>query len=682
MGFSVLLLFSLCFSSKILAFDVVSNVAEKKHLNTEILANAEGYIDAMVCANCHRSHHSGFQHVGMSQSFGVMTKQWFTPKKLQGLPFYHSASNRYYDIQFQQEQVFFRRYQLGDNGEKINDITIKIDYYLGSGNKAVAFLFRTKNDELYHLPINWYAEPGFWEMAPGYEKARHFGLTKKVLRECMFCHNAYPQEQMAHDLHWQRDIYPAELKSGIDCQRCHGPGRTHLETVMGGKASLEAIRQSIVNPVRLPARERDSVCLQCHLLPTVTLAGQRRFERGDYSFRPGEVLSDYLLHIDVEDAKIPKTERFEINHHGYRMLQSQCFTQSDNALTCISCHNPHEKPSQEVFYQRVNSKCVDCHQNPDELHTSQKALQQLGEQDTSEQNCATCHMPQRRSQDVVHAVMTDHKIGIYPNKDALLAPLTKQEPDLIGIELFDKQLGMGKTEQEIYQLVTLVQTTPSPEYAKNLKARLIQLKYPHLRPYIVLVQAQLAIRRYDDALESLNFMKQKFGDNLRIAELFATVHLASGRVEEAEQGFKWLLGMQSDGSSLNGDAQGNAELYLNYGLLKYKQKDYKEALSLFQQASDLKANFAIAFMYQALSKAALGDVEGAIELFIQSLNVEPLLDRSYYHLVTLLHNQGRKHEARRYFLLGMKNSQNLEPLNKLSREPGKDYLHGTQALTE
>lgn len=669
--FSCSLLFCVCFAVNVLATDAIANS------RGNIYANADGYVDAQVCANCHQSHHSGFQHVGMSQSFGVMTRQWFTPERLQGLPFYHAPSKRYYDISFQGEQVFFQRYQLDINSKKINDITIKIDYYLGSGNKAVAFLFRTQNDELYHLPINWYAEPGFWEMAPGYEKARHFGLSKKVLRECMFCHNAYPQEQMEVDLHWQRDTYPTELKSGIDCQRCHGPGQDHINTVLGGRASLETIRHSIVNPARLPAKERDSVCLQCHLLPTVTLSGQRRFDRGDYSFRPGEVLSDYLLHVDVEDAEIPKSERFEINHHGYRMLQSQCYNQSNNELTCISCHNPHEKLPQKVFYQNVDNKCIECHQDSTELHTSQvtKSL-------TDKQSCVTCHMPQRRTQDVIHAVMTDHKIGIYPDKDALLAPLTKQEPALIGVELFDEQLDLDDTEREVYQLVTLIQTVPTLEYINNLKTRLIQLKYAHLRPYIVLVQAQLTLRLYDEALATLNFMKNKFGSNLRIAELFATVNVASGRFEEAEQGFKWLLGLDGDNDFSQGPAHGNAELYMNYGLLKYKQKAYEEALSLFHKASVFKANSAVAIMYQALSKMAMGDEKGAIEMFIHSLNVEPLLDRSYYHLVTLLHNQDRKDEAKRYYQSGLKNSQNLELLQKLSSEPGKGYLSTAQNENE
>jgi Flp pilus assembly protein TadD len=43
----------------------------------------------------------------------------------------------------------------------------------------------------------------------------------------------------------------------------------------------------------------------------------------------------------------------------------------------------------------------------------------------SRNNCAGCHMPARRTDDVVHAVMTDHRIQRCPPGD-LLAPLTER----------------------------------------------------------------------------------------------------------------------------------------------------------------------------------------------------------------------------------------------------------------
>ena len=80
----------------------------------------------------------------------------------------------------------------------------------------------------------------------------------------MFCHNGYPEVD-ARAAEWDGGtMYPERLPEGIDCQRCHGPGRNHVETARQG-GTLQVVRGSIVNPARLSPERRMEVCLQCHL---------------------------------------------------------------------------------------------------------------------------------------------------------------------------------------------------------------------------------------------------------------------------------------------------------------------------------------------------------------------------------------------------------------------------------
>lgn len=622
----------------------------------KLKANSFGYVDALICEGCHVEQATGFKSVGMSQSFRLASPEWLTQEKRDGLPFYHQPSQRYYDFVVRDNALIFSRYQLDGSGIPENKIEIQVDYLLGSGNKVVSPLYRTENDELYVLPVNWYSEGGFWEMAPGYEQKHHYGLSRKVQRECMFCHNAYPFEGMERDTFIHRDIFPQTLPEGIDCQRCHGPGEAHVKALLGGVADIETVRNAIVNPAKLPVQERDSVCFQCHMLPAVGLVGSRRFDRGDYSFRPGQKLSEYLIHMDPIDNNISKEQRFEINHHGYRLTSSACFSQSKGALTCISCHNPHKKTSQNEFIKHVDNICVNCHQN---------THQQVEFQVTStEETCVSCHMPQRRTQDVIHAVMTDHRIGIFKSRDGLSNPLKKKEPDLIGLDILEQELKLDALEGDIYRLVSILRAVPSATYARYLKSRLQQSNYSQLIPYMVLIETQVQLKQFKEASETIKYVKHRFGSNSRLSELDALNRLSSGDLEETERIFNWLIEQNAR----------DAELYFNYGLLKYRKQDYVAAFDLFDAAIQLRENFANAAMYKGLSKQMMGQPEAAIQFFKQSLQIEPLLDRSYQQLITIYHNLRNSADAKRYFKLGLRNAVDTAGIQLIAQQPGKSYL--------
>ncbi|MDJ0930123.1 hypothetical protein [Breoghania sp.] len=77
--------------------------------------------------------------------------------------------------------------------------------------------------------------------------------------------------------------------------------------------------------------------------PTVAMTGIRRFGRNAYSFRPGEHLNAFRMNLDITDPDMPKADRFEINHHLYRLEQSRCFVESGGKLGCLTCHDRHVK---------------------------------------------------------------------------------------------------------------------------------------------------------------------------------------------------------------------------------------------------------------------------------------------------------------------------------------------------
>lgn len=323
--------------------------------------------------------------------------------------FYHAASGTHFTMLERGGKYFQRRYQTGPEGKEINIDEKQIDFVMGSGNHVRTYLHRTPEGALQELPLAWYSERGgYWAMNPGYDTPVQPNSRRKITYECIFCHNAYPDIPAGHDQLRAEPIFVGALPEGIDCQRCHGPGQRHVEIARSSRPSAEAVRAAIVNPARLSADRQMEVCAQCHLetdsfpFPHSIL----KYDRGPFSYRPGEPLADFLLFFDHKapstpdhNQSVPGDDRFQIVNSVYRLRMSACALKSEGKLTCTTCHDPHEANRTSESY---NAICRQCH--------SHLSTQVTSHRDTASPDCIACHMPKRRTDDVVHAVMTDHHI--------------------------------------------------------------------------------------------------------------------------------------------------------------------------------------------------------------------------------------------------------------------------------
>ncbi len=290
-------------------------------------------------------------------------------------------------------QYYQRRHQLDAAGKPVNVMELRVDYVMGSGNHARAYLHRTDSGRLLELPLGWYAEKGgYWAMNPGYDRPDHDGFRRPISYDCMFCHNAYPKIPAGNEQPFAEAIYEGNLPEGIDCQRCHGDGARHVQ-LAGAKAKPEEIRKAIVHPGRLSPERQMEICMACHLettsfpLPNAL----QRYDRGPFSFRPGERLADFLLNFDHAPGT-QRDDKFEIVSAAYRLRKSACFLKSEGKMTCTTCHDPHRVQATREY----NETCRSCHAQ--------------GEHVKAQTECTGCHMPKRRTEDVIHVSVTDHYI--------------------------------------------------------------------------------------------------------------------------------------------------------------------------------------------------------------------------------------------------------------------------------
>jgi tetratricopeptide (TPR) repeat protein len=374
-------------------------------------------VDAKVCAACHPSEAKTYRQTGMGRAFYRAIPANMVEKF--DASFYHSASDRHYQMIRRGDRYFLRRHQLGYSGRETNVFETEIHYVIGSGNHARSYLHRTAENRLVQLPISWYPEKGgYFAMSPGYDRPNHLDFRRKITYDCIFCHNAYPDVPPGADHAGADPVYPETLPEGIDCTRCHGPGAEHVRAAEQ-KRPPEEIRAGIVNPARLSPERQLEVCLQCHLESTsFPLPNSiQRFHRGAFSYRPGEPLADYMLHFDHAPGA-GREDKFEIVSAAYRLLQSACF-QKSGKLRCTTCHDPHNIPRGKEAVAHYATACRSCHEPEMTARIS-------AGRHPSQDNCLPCHMPKRRTEDVVHAAMTDHRILRRKPARDLLAPLAER----------------------------------------------------------------------------------------------------------------------------------------------------------------------------------------------------------------------------------------------------------------
>lgn len=448
------------------------------------------YIDPFMCANCHQQIAQSYATTGMGRSFGKAEASAFAAQ-FNGATVENEASGMRYALVTHDGKLFERRSQTGYRGKESNVLEERVDYVIGSGNHARTFLHRDAQGKLIELPVSWYTEgDGYWAMSPGFDRHDQEDFRRAIPAECMSCHNAYPEQMSQASLAAANaPAFPEKLPSGIDCQRCHGPGRAHVNAVISG-AGADAIRKAIVNPAKLSRDRQLDVCMQCHLETSSSHMPNeiRRFDRGVFSYRPGQDLGDYKIYFDPVSNQ--RDDRFEIAHAAYRFRMSACFKQSE--LTCLTCHDPHVSYRDSSSTDRYISVCKGCHQNV--KHTV--ALDQSS-------NCLDCHMPKRRTDDAVHVVMTDHYIQrIKPDRD-LTAPHTESDTKSTnagGINLYyPPKLPADSTSELYIALAKAKQEGASPQSISDFKNAVVKDAPKEAEFYYELANALYRSQQYVDA---------------------------------------------------------------------------------------------------------------------------------------------------------------------------------------
>jgi predicted CXXCH cytochrome family protein len=621
---------------------------------------------SQACAGCHGEIWKTYRLTGMARSFSSQPLENVPASSAQ--TYYHQLSNTYFSMLRRGDESFQRAYQLDAAGKQVNVTEKRIDYVMGSGNNARTYLHRTPANTLIELPLGWYAEKGgYLAMNPGYDRADHDGFRRPITYDCMFCHNAYPGIPPGNREPFAEPVYSGPLPEGIDCQRCHGSGTRHIQLAGTAGARSAEIRAAIVNPARLSPERQLEGCMVCHLestsfpLPNAL----QRFERAAFSYQPGEPLGNFLLNFDhAPEAK--RDDKFEIVNSAYRMRRSACFLKSGGKLLCTTCHNPHDIPRGEEADRHYTEVCRQCHARAFE------SLVQAGKH-TAAVGCVACHMPKRRTEDVIHVAATDHLIQRRPPPGDLLAERVERQDSYKGrvVLYYPEKLPPTPESELTLAVAQVIQQSNLIEGIARLDAAIRKFKPTRGEYYLELAEALQNNGQPDQALPLYGEAARRSPKSAYAAQKLGTALRKAGKVQEAADVLRrasvleparavtWHeLGLAYQATSRPADAIaaiGEAlsldpelpEAHNNLGVLRLASGDRPGAESDFREAIRARPAYADAHGNLAGLLLAMGRLEDAATEFETALRLRPTDGGIRYNYATLLGRTGRYDEAQR-----------------------------------
>jgi predicted CXXCH cytochrome family protein len=209
---------------------------------------------------------------------------------------------------------------------------------------------------------------------------------------------------------------PVFQEGGINCEMCHGPSKSHVDTMKAGTRHVGDALEPPVSFKRLSAEQSTAICAQCHSQSSVHEAspGGAVNYSDDHGSTPFYRTYNAHLPSNFARAAFYRDGRYKATTFiSESFRRSECFRKG--GATCISCHDPHARdagesnPTSLKFRNDPNQMCLQCHESlrtQVERHTRHAANSEASQ-------CVSCHMP--RIMDALLFAARSHEIDDIPD---------------------------------------------------------------------------------------------------------------------------------------------------------------------------------------------------------------------------------------------------------------------------
>jgi hypothetical protein len=325
-------------------------------------AQAARFVGNAACAECHpeaaeqhaASHHA---HTLLPVSDAEALRYFTSTQTLSD-----RSLGMTYSVERAGRQPIFRVRRGSDGATE----ELTPDWVIGSGRFGHTFLME-REGRFMESRLSYYPPLKAWGWTPGQQQQTPFRAPLgNVMGEgdtlaCFVCHSTF----VARD----DQVRPEKSLFNVGCERCHGPGREHVESIRAGRGlgSLFTFRDASQATLM-------QLCGECHR-------------------SPGAVAPEEL-------ATHPDLPRFA----GTALAASACYTKSEGKLSCLTCHSPHARVSTDLAaYDRT---CRGCHTGAAASSPACRVNPRSG--------CVNCHMPAEAAGEPRQLKFRNHWIRIRP----------------------------------------------------------------------------------------------------------------------------------------------------------------------------------------------------------------------------------------------------------------------------
>ena len=271
-------------------------------------------------------------------------------------------------------------------------------------------------------------------------------------------------------------------------------------------------------------------------------------------------------------------------------------------------------------------------------------------------------MPERRTEDVVHAVMTDHRIQLPSKGVDLLAPRTERDPVLVGASFLRPEEAPAGSLGELYRAIGVLRIGERSALPR-VKALLADAPRLAPEPWLRLAVEQLQTREHAEAEASLRRAMVLPGGDTPLAHVWLGLSLVGrGNVEAA---LDELAGAEARDPDL-------VEAHFNRGRLLLAAGRAAEAQPEIERAVELRPTFANGWLRLGEAKeaaATAGDAKSAaasraaaIADYRHALSIDPSLTDAYAALARAWKASGDDAAARDALAVGARFARHPEAL--------------------
>ncbi|MFN0245229.1 MAG: tetratricopeptide repeat protein [Planctomycetota bacterium] len=514
------------------------------------------------CVDCHAAIVASYRKTGMANALNPVQSG-----EVRGLaPVADGPSGFHYRFEADGSTASIVEQWKGPKGETTVCVRAELAFTIGAGLLDRSFAAAV-GDVLWFAPLEVLTAHGgvarHAALAPGHAMQSGTRFTIPIAEECLSCHtDTLPPRDYPLNLRPERSAWQP---AGISCDACHGDGDAH---VRWREAELAGARHDSTDPIVTgrftSAIESVSSCARCHLQGDARLA-LRAGERG-VARVGGDLLEQRAIYV----AKHPNDDVGFVSQVE-RLVRSSCFVESAKAgreaLTCVTCHDPHASSFEPVERARVRAACTQCHAETaaSGAHGCSLPLEKRGAQD-----CVSCHMRKTPVFDLGEVEIHDHFIRREDPPPSRFEKLRVKEAQDGELALFTWP---GK---------------PAASYAGD--AGLWMMAY-------------MGLGRPDRAW---SYAAREPGAVARALPMYhhlrGSLLESQGKLEEARAAYAAALALDPE----------QAESAVNLGALFYKLKRYAEGETLLDRVIEKHPQAYSAMRNRALIRKARGDESGFV----------------------------------------------------------------------